>query len=44
MNLSPKMLIICLCGVSAHCNRVNFNLGTVHNIIECSPGSQEKQV
>lgn len=42
MNLSPKMLIICLCGVSVHFNRVSFNLGTVCNINEWNPGSQEE--
>lgn len=29
MNLSPKMLIICLCGVFVHCNRVSFDSGSV---------------
>lgn len=37
MDLCPKMLIICLRGVSVHCNKVNFNLGSEHNIIEPSP-------
>lgn len=36
------MLIICLRGVSVHCNKVNFNLGSEHNIIERSPDSQNK--
>lgn len=42
MDLCPKMLIICLRGVSVHCNKVNFNLGSEHNIIERSPDSQNK--
>lgn len=40
MDLCPKMLIICLRGVSVHCNKVNFNLGTER--IEPSPDSQNK--
>lgn len=42
MDLCPKMLIICLHGVSVHCNKVNFNLGSQHNIIERSPDSRNK--
>lgn len=42
MDLCPKMLIICLRGVSVHCNKVNFNLGSEHNIIERRPDSQNK--